>query len=262
MRILGRIAYAFLMAVLLLFVVSYVQAIREDMYYSEKITEALETEDYLFFYSSVPDYNQLDAVYSNRGEEINVEFFALAVVEKTSPLVVKEKLYIIIHNKNTYLPADVKISFMDGEIATTYTMTYFREFTNVMVAINENSEVYIPVSTFDRFVIKNGDTVLLEDDILTSELDIYVGEEVINFYNENSKMPTDRDLADVRIMPINEHILVGTQYVLWIGLSIYAIILVVTTYFTFFFQRKKLGKEPLPDALKKDIDALKPNDKK
>src|SRR5690606_37776255 len=108
MRILGRIAYAFLMAVLLLFVVSYVQAIREDMYYSEKITEALETEDYLFFYSSAPDYNQLDAVYSNRGEEINVEFFALAVVEKTSPLVVKEKLYIIIHNKNTYLPADVK----------------------------------------------------------------------------------------------------------------------------------------------------------
>lgn len=256
MRILGRISYAFLMAVLLLFVISYTQAIREDLYFNEKIEDALADEDYLFFYSSVPDYNQIDAVYSSRTDDLNVEIYALAVIESQSPLVIKERLYVLMHHKNEDFPADVKLKFINDGVETIYQMSYYRTFMNVMVGVNASGEVYLPFIEFDEIKISNQDNVIFNEAIDSTTLDIHLEDDIRDFYDTNGKLPTDRDLVDVRIMPINEHILSGSQHVLWIGVAIYVVILVLTTYFIFFFKPKKLGKEPLTQGLQKDVESI------
>ena len=263
MKILGRVAFALVVAILYLWVLDYTNGLMTTLYFDKYGTQALieTTPDYFFFYSSIPDYHKSEPIYRYDDQNYAIRFYEVATVDETElGLEVGEYAYILIHDKTGTMAGNYTMVLTDDsqtDVAS-IEIVQFRSL-DLYVGINAEFSVYINKSTlttlpFARLsLLSSTEEVLLETTGSVESADFTIKQQLTDFFTENSTLP-QLELQEAGVFRNNPHVMTEFEYIFWVGTGGYLSIVLLITYFLYFFRKRYLGKNTPTPLLKQDIE--------
>jgi hypothetical protein len=262
LKILGRFFYAIVVSVLFLWVLDYSNGLMTSLYFDKYGTAALAVDnpDYFFFYSAIPDFEKSEPVLAFDNADFALRVYEVATATETEgTLTVSEYVYILIHDKNGTLSGDysLRLSTEGAEPETVVIgVVQFRTLP-IYVAVNETGYVYIAKSTltslaFTRFALKDSaETVVFEGSGSIAADDFTIQAKLTEYFTANDALPGLELQAD-GIFPNNPHLVTEYQYIFWVAVGGYFVLVAIVTYFVFFFRKKYLGKQAPSSLLQKE----------
>lgn len=258
MKIVGRIVYALVMVIFFLFTFNYAQDIMTSLYFEDNGSPLLEEEvvDYTFFYGSVPDYYATNPILSvdQGGYELRI-FEVAKLVQSDANYAFEPYYYVTVHSKIHVMDGVyqyvVRTSEIDVEtnknIEKIYSIVRFRQL-NLYVGVNDLAEIYIDPQFFlDNDIIqievKQENQTVLMLDVSSIIFDTHIDRSLNIFYENEGRLPVNNDLVDEGIFQYYSHVMNDYVHVFVIAMAVYFVLLVVATYFTYFFKPKRRIKK-------------------
>lgn len=251
MKIVGRVVYSLVMVIFFLFTFNYAQDLMTSLYFEDRGIPILEADevDYTFFYGSVPNYYKDEPMLSIDQNDYELRIFEIAKLEQSnSNYSFDPFLYITFHSKVHIMDGEYKLIVRSSEIDThtdkqkelSFNLVRFRQL-NLFVGVNELGEIYLNPEFFIEHSIKEieivkENIVLLTIDLLTHDFSTSIEVALHQFYETENKLPVNDDMIDEGIFPYHTHVMSDYVYVFVIAMVIYFVLLVIATYFTFFFK--------------------------
>lgn len=265
MKILGRILYALIVAVLLILVGNFSNSVTSNKYFENEVQTAYDNnheDKYRMIYGSL-GFHKKEATYEYNINGYQIQFFEIEKLfvrenkDKTKDYLVEKYLYIMIDHETEILTIDnpqrfyMRFNFVDDFHNTemvTYRVHQFKKLP-VSVVVDNDDGGLIPFDFFtnkdksvinfelfdynddtkEEVILAKSNTNFLESDLVSEEflIENYTNEETLNnagiyFKYQANKKPY-----------------VGYAVLIY---SLYALGVIITGYFFFFFKRKKLGK--------------------
>ncbi len=266
MKVLGRVVYALFMVILFWFMYDYAVTSMTNQYIGKYGKEALSSQpvNYDFFPSTVPGYRYEDVLYQKEIDQYIITFHEMVLVEsKQNELLTKEYVYILIHDVETSIEPSMKFQITYQNVdETTYErfiMFPYRQFRNLMTVLSADEDVYIPKALLDHPNALSYQLIIGENIVVSEDLPLFdfkINTILQDQFVENQ--PFDQEeLRELGVITYVPHRISEFMSTLWIAMGVYLIILVLFTYFTFFFKKKYLGKQKPTEGLQKDKASLK-----
>lgn len=245
MKFWGRLGYAVIVTLLFLWVLNFSSGLRMTLYVQKNGNAALAEENptYFFFYSSVPDYHCSVPLFSYDDDAYSVRLFEIAIVESSdSEITVEEYGYLMIHPEEGSTSEIYTVELLQGEtLLSEWNAIQYRNL-NLLVAINDEGSIYIEKEYFldsapDRLVLKNasGATML---DLGFSSGEFRIKNAVNEYYQAENALPEELSLQEDSVFPANPQIDQEFDYLIWAFIGGYIGLVLITTYFLFFFKKK------------------------
>lgn len=255
MRVFGRFLYALVAVGFFLLAFTYSRDLMlsnylEDVFGASLVDEDSELPKYYYFYTSVPDYHNSEPIIQieSNGYDIYGYEVLTAQFNNDNELILTETVYIVVYSATEEL---ARVSHIEIEDSSTETITdiSLQRFKTLYIlnGINDEGRVYIPKETFftDSFdklyLIDNDDNILVDIDFDINEEDFIIEDFISTFYQDNNRLPTIDDLADLtgnNIFPNKIHVADDYQHIFYIAMGIYFTVLIVATYLIFFRKKK------------------------
>lgn len=256
MKILGRILFAFTVAIFLPVFNNFADSKSSEKYFNTEAKEIfndLDNEDrYRIFYGST-GYHRQEAFLSYHINGYNINFFEInkVFVNKKKDVLVEEYLYIMIDNPDKILTIDspqrfyIRFVMENKKDNITYRIHQFKNLPFSTVVDNddkalistdmfkENKVVSFEIFDFDDDQPKDRKEIVLASSSLTINTDdLKMKNITYDHYNdleilEENKILTRYKTPTKRYTPIYVGILIA-----------YIVIVIVSTYFLFFFKKK------------------------
>ena len=248
------------MALLFVFVLDYTKGLMESRFFQKYAKIGLEepVTDYFFFYSSVPDYHHDEPLISIDHEGIEIRFYEILTASVTeSGLETDEFVYVIVYGKDAPIPENAVLQ-LTGETELIMTLARFRTL-DLYLGVMETGSAYMPKSlladpNFHHISVSTeSDGALFLEPYELSGDSFVLQDAVIDYYEANQSLPT-LELEAEGIYPYIRHVGDEFQYIFWIGIGLYTIILIGATIWIFFRKKRFLGKNPPSSLLKKEIE--------
>lgn len=262
MKILGRIVYALIAGIILLYVLNISESIITAKYFEKYGPTAALQKDDEFFYGGSGFHLKDPTIQINKdGYEIKFyEVNRLFVHNKTNEKKVDEYLYILIYDNNNIInpnsDQEYFLSFYNQTEDSYYDISIrrFREL-DVFVAVyldsNEMSSLLVKEAFLDQSLdevslIKesnDGRITLVTDSFHIEEADFVIKDILLNHYDVRENL----GVYDKTIHSTQEF-----QSTYYLATGIYMGLLILTTYFVFFFDFKKLRRKKKIEEIKQD----------
>lgn len=258
MKIVGRIVYALVMVIFFLFTFNYAQDLMTSLYFEDNGTPLLEEDvvDYTFFYGSVPDYYATNPILSIDHDGYELRIFEVAkLVQLDADYTFEPYYYMTVHSKTHDMNGPyqyvVRTSEMDVQtnknMEKVYSLVRFRQL-NLFVGVNDLGEIYInPQFFLDNDIIeievKEDNQTVLKLDVSTIAFETHIDQSLDLFYENEGRLPVNDDLTDEGIFQHYSHVMKDYVHVFVIAMVIYFVLLVVATYFTYFFKPRRRIKK-------------------
>ena len=262
MKILGRITYALLIALLLFFFHNFGTRLTADKYFENegKETFTSDSEDkYRLFYGST-GFHLNEPTYSFTVNEYNIQFFEInKVFEKKDDIRVDKYFYIMIDHPTHVLTIDnpqrYYIKFVTDDEPITLRVHQFREIP-FSIAINDENKGLIEVDALiDKNISKfevidytlvrevEEETVLASAEITFNRDDLVIEDMVTTKYNNNWRADFDDDVFKPYKYDASQY-----NYIYYLTMVVYVVVVVLTTYLVYFRKNeKKLNKKKLAE---------------
>lgn len=252
MKILGRITYALIAGIIFIYLLSFSDMIIAAKYFEKYGPEAVSTKDDEFFYGG-SGFHKKEVMFkfSENGYYINIyEINRLFVHNKTNDKRVDEYLYIIIYDDNKIInPTNEEEYFLSfyNEVEDIYLDVSIRRFRelDVFVAVYLDSNEMSTLLSKEAFLNQDLTTItiihenvnlretLFEKPFSISEEDFVIADVLLNHYESRN---------DYGVYDIVEHSISEFQSTKYLVIGIYMGVLIIATYFIFFFDIKKFRK--------------------
>lgn len=251
MKIVARVVYALVMVIFFLFTLNYAQELMTSLYFEDHGVPILEDEtvDYTFFYGSVPDYYKEEPMLSIDQNDYEFRIFEIAKLEQVNGQYSFDPfLYVTLHSKVHIMDNGYKLIIRSQEIdidtgkqkEVSYNLVQFRQL-NLYVGVNDLGEIYLTPSfivehDIEEIEIVKENNVILTIDLTTHDFATSIDLSLNQFYETENKLPENNDLSSEGIFQYHTHVMSDYVHVFVIAMVIYFVLLVIATYFTFFFK--------------------------
>lgn len=249
MKILGRIVYALVAAIFLLYAINIAESIITSKYFEKYGPQAAKERDDEFFYGGA-GFHKKEPIISVEENGYYINFYEvnkLFIHNKTDEKLVEEYIYILIYDDyNTIRPSNDEeyfISFYSPEDEQHYDVALrrFREL-DVFVAVYLDSNEMSALLEKDAFLSRELTSIsILHENALVKETlfthpfeikaeDFEIADVLLNHYEERN---------NYGVYDKVQHDVVEFRPILYLTIGIYSGLLIITTYLVYFFDFSK-----------------------
>lgn len=249
MKILGRIVYALVAAIFLLYALNIAESIITAKYFEKYGPEAAENRDDEFFYGGA-GFHKKEPIIAIEASGFYIKFYEvnkLFIHNKTNEKRVEEYLYILIYDDNNVIkPSNEEeyfISFYSPDDEQYYDISIrrFREL-DVFVAVYLDSNEMSALLAKDAFLNQElteisilHENVIIKETLFThpfeiKDEDFEIANVLLNHYEERNTYGVYDKI---------EHDVIEFRPVLYLTIGIYSGLLIITTYLVYFFDFSK-----------------------
>ena len=265
MKIFGRIVYALLAVFTFWFVIDYARGSMTIQYFENEGAEAVELSDDLFFYGSARDYNQRTSLYESSNEGYTISIYEIADASIVSEELILDSYIYVMLKSDEIMSSTYYLRFSDGTNTIDFEFMKFRTL-NIMMALNQemtefgvSKEVILENEYTEILLLDQYKNTIFTDTFELVESDFIIEDRLTTFYDQNDILPLT-ELTDYDIYPAFTHEMDAYISTLWISLTVYLVILILSTYIVFFAKKKYLGKKKPSDILIKEQSNYKKSD--
>lgn len=254
MKVLLRILYALVVALLFVFVQNYAHSVAADKYFQEEGLKAFvdsNPDKYRFFYGST-GYHKKEATYTIKQNDFTIQFFEINKVfkNKEGDVKVEEYYYIMIDHPTFVIPHQFPqvhyLRFSNDDATESFRVVQFKRLPFSVVVNNEEEGLIDALDLINKGFTKIEliEYYSEENEIILAESNVEMLEEHLTIKNVVEDNYNNIDVLNENgiftKLPIESSEYAYIYYLIMIG---YIIIMIIVTYFIFFFRPKKLGKE-------------------
>lgn len=249
MKILGRVVYAFIVGIFLLYALNIAESIISAKYFEKYGPDAVINRDDEFFFGGA-GFHKKEAItsFSDSGIEIKLyEVTKLFIQKKTEEKKVEEYVYVLIYDDyGTINPTNKEeyfLSLYDQEEDKSYDIAIkrFRDldiFVAVYLDSNEMSallpkEAFLSNELTSISILHENESVkeiIVEFPFKISDSDFLIADVLLNHFD---------DMEEFGVYPKVLHDVLEFRPVLYMTIGIYMGIVIVATYFIYFFNLVK-----------------------
>lgn len=267
MKILGRIGYALLIALLLFFFHNFGTRLAADKYFANEGIEIFTSngeDKYRLFYGST-GFHLDEPTYSFIDNDYNIQFFEInKVFEREDEIRVDKYFYIMIDHPTHILTIDnpqrYYIRFVTDDEPITLRVHQFREIPFSIAINDENKGLIVVDDLIDKNISKfevidyivfgadEQETILASADITFDADDLLIEDIVKDKYSNNWRATFDNDVFKPYKYDASDY-----NYIYYLTMLVYVIVVVATTYLVYFRKsEKKLNKKKLAERYVKE----------
>lgn len=257
MRIFGRILYSLFAVGLFLLAFTYTRDLMMTKYIEEVFGSSLTDEnseypEYYYFYTSIPDYHNVNPVIDieQNGYEITAYEVLQAEVDNDNELILKESLYFIVYSDTQDL-SQVDYIYLENDNNDNnfeINLTRFKTL-NLLNGVNERGYVYLEKNLFFEddynkiYLVDKSENVLVDQALTLEETDFIAKDFIEDYFASNNKLPDIEDLSGLtgnNVFPNKPHVATDYAYIFYVGMGIYFVIIIFMTYMIYFKKRRKV----------------------